>query len=96
MAKTRVGINGFGRIGRNFFRAARERGADVEIVAFNDLGKLDTMAHLLRHDSVMGRFAGDVQVRDGALVVDGVEIKCRLDFGAKAIDWRGLFKNPGA
>ena len=54
MAKTRVGINGFGRIGRNFFRAALERGGDFEIVAFNDLGDLETMAHLLRHDSVLG------------------------------------------
>ena len=62
MAKTRVGINGFGRIGRNFFRAAQERGADFEIVAFNDLGDLPTMAHLLRHDSVSGPFKGVPQM----------------------------------
>ena len=58
MAKTRVGINGFGRIGRNFFRAALERGGDFEIVAFNDLGDVKTMAHLLRHDSVLGTVPG--------------------------------------
>ncbi|HEY6416764.1 MAG TPA: glyceraldehyde 3-phosphate dehydrogenase NAD-binding domain-containing protein, partial [Acidimicrobiales bacterium] len=50
----RVGINGFGRIGRNFFRAARNMGADVDIVAVNDIGSVDTMAHLLRYDSVFG------------------------------------------
>ena len=58
MAKTRVGINGFGRIGRNFFRATLERGGDFEIVAFNDLGDVPTMAHLLRHDSVLGTVPG--------------------------------------
>ena len=51
----RVGINGFGRIGRNFFRAAKQRGADIDFVAANDLGSIDTMAHLLKYDSVMGR-----------------------------------------
>ena len=56
----RVGINGFGRIGRNFFRAARKRGADLEIVAVNDLGDAKTMAHLLKYDSVMGPFEGEV------------------------------------
>ena len=66
MAKTRVGINGFGRIGRNFFRAALERGGDFEIVAFNDLGDVETMAHLLRYDSVLGTFPEDVEV-DGRL-----------------------------
>ena len=75
MAKTRVGINGFGRIGRNFFRAALERGADFEIVAFNDLGDVPTMAHLLRHDSVSGPFKGTVEVEGGSLKVDGKELK---------------------
>src|SRR3712207_7033792 len=51
----RVGINGFGRIGRNFFRAAKEQGADIDFVAVNDLGSLDTMAHLLKYDTVMGK-----------------------------------------
>jgi glyceraldehyde 3-phosphate dehydrogenase len=50
----RVGINGFGRIGRNFFRAAKQAGADIDFVAVNDLGSLDTMAHLLKYDSVLG------------------------------------------
>ena len=52
----RVGINGFGRIGRNFFRAAKASGADIDFVAVNDLGSIDTMAHLLQYDSVLGRF----------------------------------------
>ena len=54
----RVGINGFGRIGRNFFRAAKSQGADIDFVAVNDLGSVETMAHLLKIDSVMGRLAG--------------------------------------
>ena len=60
MAKIRVGINGFGRIGRNFFRAQLERGGDFEIVAANDLGDAKTMAHLLKHDSVLGPLGEDV------------------------------------
>lgn len=67
----RVGINGFGRIGRNFFRAVRASGADVEVVAFNDLGDDATQAHLLRYDSILGRFDGDVQVVEGGIEVDG-------------------------
>ena len=62
----RVAINGFGRIGRNFFRAALDRGADFEVVAFNDLGDVPTMAHLLRYDSALGPFHGDVEVKGGA------------------------------
>ena len=54
----RVGINGFGRIGRSFFRAAKQRGADIDFVAVNDLGSLDTMAHLLKYDSVLGELPG--------------------------------------
>jgi glyceraldehyde-3-phosphate dehydrogenase/erythrose-4-phosphate dehydrogenase len=57
-----VGINGFGRIGRNFFRAVKQQGADIDFVAANDLGSVDTMAHLLKNDSVAGRFGGDVKV----------------------------------
>ena len=70
MAKTRVGINGFGRIGRNFFRAAQDRGDNFEIVAFNDLGDVATMAHLLKHDSALGPFDGDVEVAGGSLKVN--------------------------
>ena len=58
----RVGVNGFGRIGRNFFRAIRKQGADIDIVAINDLGDLKTMAHLLKYDSVMGTLDADVEV----------------------------------
>ena len=65
----RVGINGFGRIGRNFYRAVQASGADIEIVAANDLGDLKTMAHLLKYDSILGRFPADVSVADGGIQV---------------------------
>ena len=74
MAKTRVGINGFGRIGRNFFRAQLERDSDFEIVAANDLGDLKTMAHLLRHDSTLGNLDVPVEVGDGSIRVGDQEI----------------------
>src|SRR2546422_7685319 len=67
MAKTRVGINGFGRIGRNFFRAHLERGGDFEIVAINDLRDAKTMGHLLKYDSVLGQLGEDVLVGDGVI-----------------------------
>jgi glyceraldehyde 3-phosphate dehydrogenase (phosphorylating) len=90
MAKTRVGINGFGRIGRNFFRAAAERGGNFEIVAFNDLGDVATMAHLLRHDSVLGAFKGEVQAESGSLVVDGKEIKGLAERDPANLPWGDL------
>ena len=68
---TRVGINGFGRIGRNFFRAALEQGADIEIVAVNDLTDNKTLAHLLKYDSITGRFQGEVSYDDEGIIVDG-------------------------
>ena len=89
MAKTRVGINGFGRIGRNFFRAAQERG-DFEIVAFNDLGDVNTMAHLLRYDSVLGTFPEDVEVEAGSLKVGGKEIRGLAERDPAALPWRDL------
>ena len=64
-----VGINGFGRIGRNFFRAAKQQGADIDFVAVNDLGSLDEMAHLLTYDSVLGVLPDDVKVVKGGLKV---------------------------
>ena len=64
---TRVGINGFGRIGRNFFRAQQQLGADVEIVALNDLGDAKTMGHLLQYDSVLGPLQEEVSVGDGTI-----------------------------
>jgi glyceraldehyde 3-phosphate dehydrogenase len=90
MAKTRVGINGFGRIGRNFFRAALERKGDFEIVAFNDLGDVGTMAHLLRYDSVLGRFDGDVEVKNGSLHVDGKELTGIAERDPANLPWRDL------
>jgi len=89
MAKTRVGINGFGRIGRNFFRAAQERG-DFEIVAFNDLGDVSTMAHLLKHDSVLGTFPDDVEAEGGSLKVGGKEIRGLAERDPAALPWRDL------
>ena len=62
----RVGINGFGRIGRNFFRAAKQRGVDIDFVAVNDLGSLETMAHLLKYDSVLGILPNTIKAhKDG-------------------------------
>ncbi|HEY5295935.1 MAG TPA: type I glyceraldehyde-3-phosphate dehydrogenase [Gaiellaceae bacterium] len=90
MAKTRVGINGFGRIGRNFFRAASERGGDFEIVAFNDLGDLKTMAHLLRHDSVLGPFKETVEVEGDSLKVAGKELKGLAERDPAALPWSEL------
>ena len=90
MAKTRVGINGFGRIGRNFYRAALERSADFEIVAFNDLGDIPTMAHLLRHDSVSGPFHGEVQVESGSLIVNGKELKGLAERDPASLPWGDL------
>jgi glyceraldehyde 3-phosphate dehydrogenase len=90
MAKTRVGINGFGRIGRNFFRAALEQDADFEVVAFNDLGDVNTMAHLLRHDSVLGTFRENVAVAGGALKVGKHELKALAERDPASLPWREL------
>ena len=85
----RVGINGFGRIGRNFFRSARLRGDDVEVVAVNDLGDAATMAHLLKYDSVLGPLDAERGGRDGAIVVDGDELKL-LNERDPAAPWGSL------
>ncbi|HEX4930371.1 MAG TPA: type I glyceraldehyde-3-phosphate dehydrogenase [Gaiellaceae bacterium] len=87
---TRVGINGFGRIGRNFFRAQLERGGDIEIVAANDLGDQATMAHLLEYDSNLGPFAGDVELGDGVIRAGGEEIKLFSERDPGAIPWGDL------
>ena len=71
----RVGINGFGRIGRNFFRAHLQRGGDFEVVAANDLGDAETMAYLLKHDSVLGTLDEEVSAGDGAIRVGAQELK---------------------
>jgi glyceraldehyde 3-phosphate dehydrogenase len=83
----RVGINGFGRIGRNVFRAAHESDADIEIVAVNDITDAPTLAHLLKYDSVYGPFAGTVEVREGALVVDGREVRVLAERDPAQLPW---------
>jgi glyceraldehyde 3-phosphate dehydrogenase (phosphorylating) len=83
----RVGINGFGRIGRNFFRAQLERGGDIEIVAANDLGDQATMAHLLKYDSNLGPFKGDVELGDGVIRAGGEEVKLFSERDPGAIPW---------
>src|SRR5919206_3351696 len=90
MATTCVGINGFGRIGRNFFRSYLKRGGDFEIVAANDLGDLETMAHLLRYDSVLGRLDHDVAVGDGTMSVGGDEIRMFSETEPRNLPWRDL------
>ena len=87
---TRVGINGFGRIGRNFFRAALERKTDFEIVAANDLGDAQTMAHLLKYDSNLGPLEGDVSVADGVLHAGGQEIKLLSEREPADLAWGDL------
>jgi len=86
----KVGINGFGRIGRNVFRAAKASGADIEFVAVNDLLDTDTMAHLLSYDSILGRFPGEVAVGDGAIAVDGGEVKVLSERDPAALPWGDL------
>ena len=86
----RVGVNGFGRIGRNFFRAVQASGHDIEIVAFNDLGDVSTMAHLLKYDSILGRYPGEVSVSDEGIVVDGKTIKALAERDPANLPWGDL------
>ena len=74
MSPVRVGINGFGRIGRNLIRAAHESRNELEFVAVNDIADPTTLAHLLKYDSMYGRFAGEVEAREGAIRIDGREV----------------------
>jgi glyceraldehyde 3-phosphate dehydrogenase len=90
MAKTRVGINGFGRIGRNFFRAHLERGGDFDIVAINDLGDAKTMGHLLEYDSVLGQLEEDVQVEEGVIRAGSSELKVLSERDPAALPWGDL------
>jgi len=90
MAKVRVGINGFGRIGRNFLRAQLERGGDFEIVAANDIGDTKTMAHLLKHDSVLGPLNVPVEAGDGVITVAGHEIKFFAEKDPANLPWGEL------
>jgi len=86
----RVGINGFGRIGRNFFRAQHALGADIEVVAFNDLGDAKTMAHLLKYDSNLGPFEGEVELGDGVLKAAGEEVRMLSERDPAALPWGDL------
>ncbi len=86
----RVGINGFGRIGRNFFRAALASGADIQVVAFNDLGDVKTQAHLLKYDSVLGRYPGTIEVTGDGVSVDGTVIKSFAETDPAALPWGDL------
>ncbi len=87
---TRVGINGFGRIGRNFFRAALEQDAGFEVVAFNDLGDLPTMAHLLRYDSTLGPLGTDIELGDDSIRVGGRELKALAERDPGQLPWAEL------
>ncbi|MGZ4630824.1 MAG: type I glyceraldehyde-3-phosphate dehydrogenase [Oryzihumus sp.] len=86
----RVGINGFGRIGRNFFRAVEASGADIEVVAANDLGDLKTMAHLLKYDSILGRFPEDVSVEGDGIKVGDKTITILAERDPGALPWKDL------
>ncbi len=86
----RVGINGFGRIGRNVYRAARERDSDLEVVAVNDLTDATTLAHLLAHDSVLGRFPGTVRAEGDQIAVDGERLTVLAERDPQRLPWGDL------
>jgi len=86
----RVGINGFGRIGRNLFRAAHAQGADIEWVAVNDLTDSKTLAHLLKYDSILGPYPGTVEVADEGILVDGKLLKVLAERDPAALPWGDL------
>ncbi|MCC2593352.1 type I glyceraldehyde-3-phosphate dehydrogenase [Tessaracoccus sp. OS52] len=86
----KVGINGFGRIGRNYFRALVASGADLEVVAVNDLTENKTLAHLLKYDSILGRFDQEVSYNDDAIIVGGQEIKAFAEKDPANLPWGDL------
>ena len=86
----KVGVNGFGRIGRNFYRAVRNKGADIELVGVNDLGDAATFAHLLKYDSVHGRFPGDITVEGSDLVIDGMRLRMLSERDPADLPWKEL------
>jgi glyceraldehyde 3-phosphate dehydrogenase len=86
----KVGINGFGRIGRNFFRAVQASGADIEIVAVNDLGSIKTMAHLLKYDSVLGVLPNKISALEDGISVDGKVLKVLQVRDPKELPWKAL------
>ena len=86
----KIGINGFGRIGRNFFRAAKQRGADLDFVAVNDITDAAALAHLLKYDSVLGRYPGDVEPSESGITVDGDELRVLAERDPAALPWGEL------
>jgi glyceraldehyde 3-phosphate dehydrogenase len=88
MSKVRIGINGFGRIGRGFVRCLAATPEAFELVLINDLTDVGTLAHLLKHDSVHGRYPGSIEVRDGAIVVNGAAVKISAEKDPSVIKWR--------
>src|SRR6266550_8925693 len=90
MAAVKVGINGFGRIGRNLFRAAYESGAELDIVAVNDITDAATLAHLLAYDSILGRFPGRVEAADDSIRIDDDEVAVLAERDPAALPWSEL------
>src|SRR6059036_2973467 len=86
----KVGINGFGRIGRNFFRAAKQQGLDIDVVAVNDITDAKTLAHLLRYDSVLGTFPGEVTSTDTSIIADGDELRVLAERDPANLPWKEL------
>jgi glyceraldehyde 3-phosphate dehydrogenase len=86
----KIGVNGFGRIGRNFFRAAKQRGVDLDFVAVNDITDARTLAHLLKYDSVLGTYPGEVSSNDRGLVVDGDELRVLAERDPANLPWKEL------
>ena len=86
----RVGINGFGRIGRNFLRAAREQGENIEVVAVNDLTDPEALVHLFKYDSIMGRFPGEVTLDGDTMQVDGHAVKFLAEPDPSKLPWGEL------
>ena len=86
----KVGINGFGRIGRNLFRAAKAADSELDFVAVNDLVDVETIAHLLKYDSILGRYPGEVEVASDSLKVDGEEFKVLSEKDPAALPWGDL------
>jgi glyceraldehyde 3-phosphate dehydrogenase (phosphorylating) len=86
----KVGINGFGRIGRNFFRAAKQQGIDIDFVAVNDITNARTLAHLLKYDSVLGTFPGEVTATETTIFADGEELKVLAEKDPVSLPWKEL------
>src|SRR5262249_21488647 len=86
----RVGINGFGRIGRNFFRAVNASGVDIDIVGVNDIAPVDVLAHFLHYDSILGRYPGEIETSDDSLIVDGAKIRSMAVLKPAELPWGEL------